>query len=259
MGNLIDDYVRTHGSNLVQNPNVADKPKFNGDGKVDTKTLPDSISFLEMYSKLKTNEELSGEGICIDEGKINNQDACIKTVYSHRDKKLYKEGFIGGKKLELYTSNKVDKDMISVNYKGKYNNKDIDLTLSYPRESKLKEIYYKMIRNRLYIPDDINISGTIDNKPYEIKLPDCPVPRDSDEKDIVTVLLDSNSLCPAVINGNVVAIEPGQSIIHNWEGKIRKRTGFFNENIQPLVAQALSAALGAVLGTLGARFKAKMP
>ena len=257
MGNLIDDYVKTHGSNPVQNPSTPDRTKFNGDGKVDTKTLPDSISFLEMYSKLKTNEELSGEGICIDEGKINNQDACIKTVYSHKDKKIYREGVIGGKKLELSTSHKVDKDVISVNYKGKYNNKDIDLTLSYPRESKLKEIYYKMIRNRLYIPDDINISGTIDNKPYEIKLPDCPVPRDSDEKDIVTVLLDCNSFCPAVINGNVVAIEPGQSIINHWEDKTKKRNEFFNENVKPLVSQTISTALGAVLGIVIAKFTGK--
>ena len=257
MGNLIDDYIKTYGNNPVQNPNSTDKPKFNGECKVDTKTLPDSISFLEMYSKLKTNEDLSGEGICVDEGKINNQDACIKTVYNHKDKKIYREGVIGGKQLELSASRKVDKDIISVNYKGKYNNKDIDLTLSYPRESKLKEFYYKMIRNRLYIPDDIKISGTLGNKPYEINLPDSPVPRDTDEKDIVTVLLDCNSFCPGVINGNIIAIEPGQSIINHWEYKTKKRNEFFNENVKPLVSQTVSTALGAVLGIVIAKFTGK--
>ncbi len=250
MGNMIDDYIRLHGGNPVQTGNGAAPTNFNGDNKVDLSQKADSASFLEMYSILKTNKELSGEGLCIDEGKINNQDACIKTIYDYKNKKVYREGVIGGKRLELATDNKITPDTISINYKGKYNNKDIDLTLSYPREAKSKEIYNKIIRNRLYVPDDLTISGTIDNQPYSIKLPDSPVPRDADTKDILTVLLDCNSFCPGVINGNVVAIEPGKSIIRNWEHKIDKRQEFFNENIKPLISQTMSIVLGIVIGKL---------
>ncbi len=248
MGNMIDDYIALHGGTPVQPSNNSGATSFNGDNKVDLTSKPDSASFLEMYSSLKPNKDLSGEGLSIDEGRINNQDACIKTVYSYKDKKVYREGTIGGKKIELVTSNKITPEEISINYKGKYNNKDIDLTLSYPREKKSKEIYNKIIRNRLYVPDDLTISGTINNQPYSIKLPDSPVPRDSDTKDIVTVLLDCNSFCPGVINGNVVAIEPGKSIIRNWEHKIDQRQEFFNENVKPLIAQTMSIILGIVIG-----------
>ncbi len=250
MGNMIDDYIRLHGGNPVQPGSGTAPTNFNGDNKVDLSQKPDSASFLEMYALLKTNKDLSGEGLCVDEGKINNQDACIKTIYDHKNKKIYREGVIGGKKFELESSHKLEPEFILINYKGKYNNKDIDLTLSYPREAKSKEIYNKIIRNRLYIPDDLYISGRIDNKPYSIKVPDSPVPRDSDTKDIVTLMLDCNSFCPGVINGNIVAIEPGKSIIRNWERKIDKRQEFFNENVKPLISQTLSIVLGIVIGKL---------
>ena len=247
MGNMIDNYINTHTPSVVTQQN---NPSMKGDSVPvqKTNTKFDSTTFLEMYSNLKLNKELSGEGLCIDEGRINNQDAYIKTVYSYKDKKIYREGLIGGKKIELVSSHKLEPDSYHINYKGKYNNKDIDLTLSYPREAKSKEFYNKIIRNRLYIPDDLAISGTIDNQPYSIKIPDSPVPRDSDTKDIVTLLLDCNSFSPAVFNGNIVAVEPGKSIVRNWEHKINKRHEFFNENVKPLISQTLSMAVGTFVG-----------
>lgn len=249
MGNLIDTYINTHSPNVG---NQTSSPSMKGENAniniPETPPKIDSASFLEMYSNLKPNKELSGEGLCIDEGKVNNQDTSIKTVYSYKDKTIYREGLIGGKKLELVSAYKVDPNSYNINYKGKYNNKNIDLTLSYPRESKSKEFYNKIIRNRLYVPDDLTISGTIDNMPYSIKIPDTPVPRDSDTKDIVTLLLDCNSFTPAVFNGNIVAIEPGKSVVRNWEDKINKRQEFFNENVKPLISQTLSMAVGTFVG-----------
>ncbi len=249
MENLIDTYIRTHKPNNINQQN---SPTMKGDNAnvniTQINSKPDSASFLEMYSNLKLNKELSGEGLCIEEGKINNQDACIKSIYSYKDKNVYREGVIGGKELKLVSGYKLTPDSYNINYKGKYNNKDIDLTLSYPRESKSKEFYNKIIRNRLYVPDDLTISGTIDNMPYTIKMPDSTVPRDSDTKDIVTLLLDCNSFTPAVFNGNIVAVEPGKSVIRNWEHKINKRQEFFNENVKPLISQTLSMAVGTFVG-----------
>lgn len=250
MGNLIENYIKMHNSNMVRTPKETTQTNFGWDNKVTPQTKLDSATFLEMYANLKPNKDLSLEGCCIDEGKINNQDACIKTVYSFVDKTIYREGSIGGKKLELITKNEITPEQIAVKYKGKYNNKDIDLTLAYPRESKIKEFYNKVIRNRLYIPDNLYISGSIDNKPYSLALPNTPVPRDTDIKDIITVIMNCNSFCPGVFNGNIVAVEPGKSIVNNWERKINKRQELYDENIKPLVSQTLSTVLSGVLGVI---------
>lgn len=263
MKNLLTQYAIDNGIKLPDGINL---PKDNTPAQAQTtytgeKMPEDSLEFLDMYSHLKLNEDISTNGMYIREGKVNGKNTLIKSVLTedYSDSyKIIKEGHIDNKKLLLNINGTEDSQKHYAKYKGKYNDKDIDLTVELPKEkNKVAGWFNKVIRHKLYIPDYISIKGTIDGKAYELNLPNAKVPRDSDTKDIVSLILFDEGYHPAVINGDIVALRPDKTRIGRWKRGINKQEDFFKENVKPLITQTVSTFLAAYLAVLMAKIGLK--
>ncbi len=253
--------VDSIGSNLIQqyinglNPTNSTNPTTSNTASPPTAaTQNDSVSFLEMFAKMNRNKELSFSGTTVEDGKINNQYAIVKTVFDDSDN-AYQEGKIGDKELNLIISENKSSTSKEISYQGSFNNKNIELTLSIPQEPNIfKRFYNQRLHNRLYIPDTMTVKGTIDNVPYEITLPNAKVPENSDEKDLLMLILNNHDYNPGIANGKIISIAPGENKIRRVKNNAKKRDEFFATNISPLISQTLSTTLGAVLALALAKF-----
>jgi len=249
-GNLIQQYI-----NGLNSTNAANSRSANAAKPATTTPQKDSVSFLEMYAKLKRNKELSFAGTSIEEGEINNRNTILKTVAVGENNTYHQDGTIGDKTLSLEIDSKKTPDGQEISYQGRFNNKNINLTLFIPKESNIfKRFYNHNLRNRLYIPDEMTLKGTIDNVPYEITLPNAKVPQNSDEKDLLMLILCNHDYLPGIANGKIISIVPGENKIRGVKYKEKKRDEFFAENVKPIISQALSTVVGAVLAIGLAKF-----
>jgi len=262
-GNLINEYINTHAPNKVSNVNFRadetppEKPATPANPDMEN----DSLAFLEMYAKLKVNADISTDGLMIREGKINGSDALVKTVLisdAPHACNIEQEGSIGSKKFLLDADSVENKDKEFITYKGEFNNKQVDLTVEVPKDkNKVKSFFVNLFRHKMYVPPYVNIKGSIDGKPYELTLPDAKVPRDTDEKDIVSLLLFNERLIPAVINGNIAALKPDMVRVNRWKRGIDKQDNFFKENFKPLLDQTIAMVFGGFLTMLSTRMFTK--
>jgi len=251
MKNLLIQYAIDNGLKLPDGTSFPKdttpaQPTYTG-----TEMPKDSLEFLDMYSHLKLNGDISTNGMYIREGKVNGKNARLKSILTEDcsdSYKVIKEGYIDNKKLLVNISGIEGQQKETAKYKGKYNDKDIDLTIELPKEkNKVTGWFNKVIRHKLYTPSYISIKGTIDGKPYELNLPNAKVPRDSDTKDIVTLILFDAGYHPAVIDGEIVAIRPDKTRLGEWKREINKQENFFKENVKPLISQTISSFFSAVL------------
>lgn len=240
-GNLIDNHLTSRKTQARPCGSTGMRPSFNAGNIPPIKA--DSVEFLGMYTDLKCINSNCTQFIL--EGKINDQNSFIKTVRLYGPSNEEIEGYIGNKKIQLNSLvNESESDNISKTYVGTFNNKNINLTIEHdctPDNDGWFKSYFK--KNVIKLPNNVSIKGTIDNKPYEINLPHAKIPRDSDEKDLVTLLLKNESLEISTIKNEIVGFQPDEN---RWEEYIKK--GNNKTQINKFLAGVGTAVLGTAIG-----------
>lgn len=212
-------------------------------------TLPDTVSFSGgLNANMRLNKEKSIAGPVFD-GKINGKEAVFKMVDKEGYDISYYEGAIGGKMLQMqYNDNR---------YVGSLGTKAFDLHIDYDEPNKFKDFFYHTILGRSFIPDYFNIKGTIDGKEFSLHMPDTKIPKDDTEKDILSLILFDNGLEAMTFSDNIVELNHSnlaRSEIRDFHLKRDKR---FNEDIKPLISQAISTISGIVIGSFVTALMAK--
>ena len=217
-----------------------DQSKFNVSKLPTTnETGIDTASFFEMSESMVIKQYFNSNCF-IYEGDINNNNSCFKVAY---DGKIdYDcEGKIGNKYIVLHRKG----DKIT----GRFQNKEINLNIDIQKEHRENYFNHKITSYTNFV----SLSGTIDGKPYSIKMPDVAIPKDADEKDILTSILVLADLKPYTIDGKIVRVLDSDNkrlVIDNinegWDTFINNN---ITQNIKPIIqSTVIPAILGFLLG-----------
>lgn len=207
----------------------------------DVNVAGDSLSLNEMSEELHQTDALNNRHSIL-QGSINKQDAMIKMGYNYDSENhiyaIEAEGTIGSKKIVIHQD-------LSQNVKGSYNNKDFDLNLDIKYDDKYKHKIGHHVKS-------VYINGTIDNKPFNITMPNDKVPQDSDTKDILTTLLSLNYIAPFTIDGKIIDIIPSHMAYETSNYHFQNQCNAINE----AKSFVLPALFGCLITTVPKAMKA---
>ena len=176
---------------IAQNTNNVKVPSPN----INLDSPKDSLCLYEMSEDMElTNWNYGGSHVY--DGKLNGKQTNIRSVFTSKDTCEF-ECMIGDKKL-LMTNHKFEK------YTGTYNGKEFEL---YATRNKTKD----------YIRE---LKGTINGEEINLTLKGVPVPKDSDTRDIITMVLFANQNAPFVIDGKIAKVvmsHPASSMVEGTE------------------------------------------
>ena len=195
----------------------------------------------DMSANLKFDAEQSVAGP-VYSGKINSKAAIFKIIDEDELAPLYYEGFIDNKKLQLESLNNI--------CKGKYGDKEFELAVEYNEPSKISNFFNQTIMGKSFKPDFYNVKGKVGDKEVEINLPNAKTPDDEDVKDILSLMLFSNGLEVRTYDDEIVALDYSNLKRSDIRKSLKKRSERYNEDVKPLISQAISTASGIIIGAV---------
>lgn len=207
----------------------------------------DSCSFTNgMSENLRCNEEKSIAGAIFD-GTLNGKNTVLKVIPDNKD--TYYEGIIGNKNVLLMQKNH--------NITGTYGGKDVNITFDYNKPSAIGKFFNCTLRGRVFKPDYFNINGTIGGKPISISLPHAEIPKDEDEKDMISLALLECGLEARTFGNQIIGLGYSNHKKSNIIGRQQNREKKIDENIKPLIMQSISMIASVALGAILAKFGLK--
>lgn len=231
------------------NPYQLPESQKGSQAPVYTGVQQDSCNFskdISAYLKYDPQKSLSGT---VYSGTINNKEALFKIIDEDDLLPLYYEGFIDNRKLMFKT--------VGSSCKGIYGDKKFDLNIEYNAPSRISNFFNHKILGKTFMPDYFNIKGKVGDNEVDIKLPNAKTPEDEDLKDILSVLLFSNGLEVRTFNDNIVALDYSLLKRSDIRKSKKKRSDMYQEDIKPLIIQAISTASGIIIGALLTKLKIK--
>ena len=206
----------------------------------------------DISADLTFNPQKSISGTVYD-GTINSKNAVFKIIDEDESMPLYYEGSIDNKRLKL------------ASYKnecvGKYGDKRFYFTVKYNEPSKIGYFFNHTILGKNFKPDYFIINGKLGEEEVNIKLPDASTPQNEEVKDVLSLILFSNGLEARTFDNKIVAIDYSTLKRSDIRKSKKHRSKVYNEDVKPLISQAISTAsgiiIGAVMTTLLGKFKLK--
>ena len=206
----------------------------------------------DISADLNFNSEKSISGT-VYSGTVNCKDATFKIIDEDEGLPLYYEGFIDNKKIKMASHNN---ECVGI-----YGDKKFRFNIDYNEPSKIGYFFNHTIMGKVFKPDYFIIRGNIGDTEVDLKLPDIKTPKDSDLKDVLSLILFSNGLEARTFDNKIVALDYSTLKRSDIRKSKKRRTQMYNEDVKPLISQAISTAsgiiIGAVMTTLLAKFKLK--
>lgn len=177
--------------------------------KIDLKNN-DTVSFNEMSENMNLVTAYYGGGT-IFEGKINGKNTVWKAIHFNNSKAEY-EAEIGNKKLSMIREN-------NTHFVGNFGDKDFDINITKDKGKSFVK----------------TITGTINGKTINMSFPNEEIPKDDDERDIITSILFANFNTPFILNGKIANVVSSQTMKETINNNLdRKEKDFYKYIIGPL-------------------------
>lgn len=222
----------------VTSTNLLDKYK-QVEKQVTTEAQADTVIIhRDLVADLQINNEKAAIGTIV-QGHVNKKPAVFKVVTNNNEETWF-EGTLNKKYMLMHCQNKV--------YDGKYDNKDFVLSIDYNEPSKLSNFFNEKICGKTFRPDYFHVKGRIGNETVDVTLPNTKIPKNSELKDLLTMILEDNGLKAQIIGDEIKSLKFSATAVKNIKSKAEKREKIINNDIKPLFMQSISSAVGMIVG-----------
>jgi len=230
---------------------ITNKPKNDGTKYVPQVQQQDTVSINGgMNAHLEFNKDLSVAGP-VYEGVINGKNTQLKMFQTKNDN-VYAEGTIKDKALSFECTEEGHR------FTGTYGGKEFDLKVDYNEPSKIKNFFYHTIMGRHFNIDYFNVSGKIGDKEFNINLPNAKVPKDEEQKDLLSTMLFVNGFEALTYNDNIIDFTSSNLRRGDIRDDKKRRDERFNEDIKPLITNAVTMISSVLVSTAIATVLAKV-
>ncbi len=202
----------------------------------------DKFQFCEDISAdLNFDAEKSISGT-VYSGTINCKNSTFKIIDEDEDLPVYYEGFINNKKIKMASHNN--------ECAGVYGDKKFRFNIEYNEPSKISYFFNHTVMGKVFKPDYFIIKGNIGNTEVDLKLPNIKTPNDNELKDVLALILFSNGLEARTFDNKIVALDYSTLKRSDIRKSKKRRTQMYNEDVKPLISQAISTASGIIIGAV---------
>lgn len=236
------DSVSLNKNATIQKANPIYSPSLSK--KIINEGINDTFGFSEMYMKHNDTIEKGLEERGILTGKINGKNFTLKQSYSNDDSE-YIEGEIGEKKINLETRYKKNRSNINTETCiGEFNGKKFEFEFN-GGINFAKRTLLGIKTNDL--PKVFIIKGKYNNNPVEIRIPGSKIPKDSELRDLVTLISSRNGFSIETYKDEIVGFDWKQSLYENYQKIKEKDEEKIKENVNPVVQNAIGVIVTGIL------------